>query len=147
MATDSVRLSVGVLASAISGVAWAGVARVLVPSGPGIGPPLWSGLLAAPVIGTVVGQVAGPFFRAMGAWGKGIVALVSLYVAVVMFALAIPLGVPSGISSAEHFYESVAVLVLGVTFSGLVLILWPLAVLNFLGLSWLDRKLVVAGGS
>ena len=77
----------------------------------------------------------------MGGWGKVIVGLISLYGAVALFGLAIPFGVPGGLRSTEHFYESVFVLWVGLTFTGLVVILWPLAVINFHGLVWLDRKL------
>jgi hypothetical protein len=141
MATDPVRLSAGILASAISGVAWACIAYFLVPRGAGSGPPISSALLAAPFIGIVVGQLAMPFFRAMGRWGKGIVSLVSLYGAVALFGLAIPFGVPGGARNPEQFYESVVVLWVGLTYFGLIVFLWPLAAINLHWLVWLDRKM------
>ena len=139
--TDPRRFSAGILTSAISGVAWGGIAYVLVPRGPGVGPPISSALLAAPFIGVAVGQLAMPFFRAMGGRGKVFVSLLSLYGAVGLFGLAIPFGVPGGLGSPEHFYESVFALWVGLTVTGLVVVLWPLALINHLVLWRLDRKL------
>jgi hypothetical protein len=104
-------------------------------------PPISLALIASPRIGVLVGQSVMPLFHTVGGIGKVIVSFVSLYGAAALFALAIPSGVSGGLNSGEHFYESDFALWMGLAVTGLVIILWPLAVLNFYGLAWLDRKL------
>jgi hypothetical protein len=63
VATKQARVAAGVVASAISGVIWAGVAHAMIPRGAGIGPPISLALIASPLIGVLVGQSVMPRTR------------------------------------------------------------------------------------
>jgi hypothetical protein len=94
----------------------------------------------APLIGILVGEAARSVSR-HGQLRKALFSLVSLYGAVALFGLAIPFGVPGGLDTPERLYESVLALWFGLTGFGLVLILWPLALINHHGLWWLEGRL------
>lgn len=114
------------------GVAWAGLAWLF--GHKAFGAAIVGGVLAAPLIGVVVGlTLQGPFERAARRGRIGI-ALVSLYLGAALFgvgvgaadwsraqgAAAMPLSVLEGVMASAY----------GVTMSGLVLMFWPLAYLT-----------------
>lgn len=125
-------------ASAASGLIWGGLAYVLIPSG--MRPPMFSGLLGAPLIGVLVGRAVKEPFAAAGRLGQWAISVLSLYVAVALFGVAIALGAGGSHQSVEHLYEAVVALWVGLTFYGLVVVLWPLAFLNHSALRWLDKR-------
>lgn len=129
-----------VMVSVVCGCAWAAIAAVLLDSR--IAWPMWAGIAASPLIGALMGLLSVRFHsRTMP--GQAGLALSSLYVAAALFGLACGVadavfGVNSGpgwhrIPSAVVL-ESVAGLLWGLTFSGDVLFLWPLA--------WATHRLV-----
>lgn len=116
---------------AASGIVWAGIAWVIgFTQIPGI---LWGGLLAAPVIGIITGAVYLPAYR-HSRWVRALSALGTLYLAVSLFGLAVGVAdalrdIP-GRSFGELLLQGVLVTLSGVTFTGYVVILWPLTFAN-----------------
>ena len=122
-----------------AGAVWGGIAYAL---GAGaIGPPIWAGILASPFIGLVVGLLIQPRFVASSGVWRVVWALVGLYLGAVLFGIAI--GVADEISrqSADHvagaaLIEAVLAVLWGVTVTGFVLVLAPLAYLTHWFLEW-----------
>ncbi len=118
--------------SALSGCAWAGIAYLIGRTA--LGPILVGGLLASPLIGLVVGRLYRPAY-ALSTRGRALAALVTFYIAVALFGLAVglydafALAVPGRIPSAVVI-QAVIGMLWGVTFTGYVVVLWPLAYLN-----------------
>ena len=124
---------------AASGLIWSGIAYLLLR---GWFPGLWVGIAVSPVIGLLVGLAHRPTYR-FPAVVRVLVALVTLYATATLFGLV--MGVveaaietnPNSIKSAVVI-EWVLATIWGVTFTGYVLFLWPLAFANhwFLGRTW-----------
>jgi len=123
-----------VLLCAVSGLGWAVIAYFIAG---GFGPAgLSGGLVTAPLIGVSAGWVYRPVHR--WRWpGRMAMSLVTLYLSVVLFGLAwgitdalqgLPGGAPRG--SIEVVYQSILSSLYGVTATGFVVFLWPLAHLN-----------------
>jgi hypothetical protein len=119
---------------AASGCVWAliayGLASTQMPR------TIWGGLLVAPLVGLAVGAL-GRAFPERSRGGRLARSLVTLYVAVLLFGLACGLfdvwrGLPNGTARdpGEVVLQSVQAVLWGVTFTGYVLFLWPLAHLN-----------------
>jgi len=127
-----------ILVSAASGCIWAGVAFVL--GSPAMGWIVWGGVTAAPLIGALAGLMSRGFDRR--AWFVQILlALISLYAAAALFGFAsgvfdLLAGTNSGPGSrripSAVIIQSVLGVWWGLTFTGYVLALWPLAYLNHL---------------
>ncbi len=126
-----------VLISIFSGFAWGLVALLLAARA--MGSSIWPGVLASPAIGAIVGLGSWKF-RNLPTWGRLLVALVALYVAAALFGLAVGLhdfvvdARRSGVHriEVENVFQSVLALVWGLTMTGYVLFLWPLAYFNFM---------------
>jgi hypothetical protein len=90
---------------------------------------LWAGVLFAPVIGLIVGLTLQPWFEARNGIGRGFVSLVSLYFGATLFAVAIAIASWSRfrIKPVETLTETVLGIWWGVTLTGFLLFLWPLA--------------------
>jgi len=114
-----------------SGCIWAGVAYLL--GHRALGRIIWGGLLASPVIGLSIG-LAVRRFHALSTAGRIVVSLVDLYVAACIFGLAAGVfDVFTGSVSRnaiEVVLQSIIGVLWGVTFTGYVIFLWPLAYLN-----------------
>jgi hypothetical protein len=120
-----------VLFSLLSGALWGGLAYVL--GAAYMEKIIWGGVFASPLIGLVVGLL----FRwtlGLGRWARVLGALLSLYFAATLFGLAVGLydinrdslhRIPSAV-----VLQAVAGVLWGITFTGYVVILWPLAYLN-----------------
>jgi hypothetical protein len=125
-----------VVLSALSGCVWALIASFLARSLPGIR----VALLLSPLIGVVVGLA----FRNVprrGFVGRALVSLIGFYLAVVIFGLVIGIAdAMTGPASGPGWRRDPFAVVLqgiigtlwGVTFTGWILFLWPLAYLNFM---------------
>ena len=119
------------VASALSGCVWGAIAWLLA-RGP-MGPVAWGGILASPLIGIVIGRLGLPARRARP-WVRALLALATLYAAVVLFGVAAGIGDAlrpiQGRDSLEVVAQAVLGCLWGVTFTGYFLVLWPLAVWN-----------------
>jgi NAD/NADP transhydrogenase beta subunit len=128
-------------AAALSGLAWAALAYLF--GRDPLGEAIWGGIVAAPLIGILVGRLFHPFEHPKPHhlfW-----ALSSLYVAVGLFGLAAGMADWMWNEYPERNGPALVVqmflgCVWGVTFTGLVVVFWPLCVLNH----WLLRRI---GGS
>lgn len=125
------------LAGALWGlVAWALGARVY-------GAGLWGGIAAAPLIGAVVAALVQDRFEGTSGWRRWLVALASLYLGATLFALAV--GLTDAItgsaarSPVEVVWEAVLGTWWGITLTGFLIALWPLAYLTHIVLSWVDE--------
>jgi len=118
--------------SALSGCLWAAIALLL--GAEAMGPIIWGGVVASPLIGVIAAYIFLPACR----WplvARIVFALVTLYLAVAAFGLAAGLydavvrDIPNRIGWAVVVQAMLASL-WGITFTGLVLILWPLSFVN-----------------
>jgi len=125
-----------VLLSAASGCVWAWIATTLL--GRAMAWPVWGGVLASPLIGVIAGMFSMQF-RRRRLIAQMFLALVSLYLTAALFGGAVGMtdalfGVNAGpgwqrIPSAV-VAESVLAMLWGLTFTGYVVFLWPLAWVN-----------------
>lgn len=126
----------------VVGAAWGVVAYLL--AGRSFGRAIWPGVLAAPAIGLAVGSVLqGAFERAER--GRRRIPLLSLYSGATLFALVIGLGSWLGVSPGSRRFPAVLVEpVLGVwwglTLTGFVIALWPMAYLTHWLLEWREAR-------
>jgi hypothetical protein len=128
--------------SFISGCVWGGIAYLL--GGP-LDRLVWGGIVVSPLIGLAVGRAAACLrpssnpaklgSRLGSKLGRAFVSLAGLYIAASLFGLAV--GVYDlATGDSEHRIASAVVIqsvlgvLWGVTFTGYVVILWPLAYLN-----------------
>ena len=120
------------LLSAASGLLWGAVVTCIAFD---VAPrSIWGGLIASPVIGFVIGS-------ATKGWGqlrtslRITAALLCLYIAAACFGLAVGLydwlivDIPNRVPEAVVL-QSVFGFLYGLTFSGYVLLFWPLAYIN-----------------
>jgi hypothetical protein len=119
------------LLAAFSGCAWALIAIVL--SLNVFGKLIAGGLAASPLIGLFIGLVYLPAYK-LPSWAQGLLALLTLYIAVALFGCAVGVydalrAIPNR-GSGEVILQQVLAAVIGITVSGYVLVLWPLAFLN-----------------
>lgn len=123
-----------VLLCAVSGMGWAVIAYFI--AGRLGGAALWGGLVTAPLIGVIAGRVYRPVHR--WRWpGRLAMSLLTLYLSAVLFGLAWGItdalqGLPGGASrnSIEVVFQTIVATLYGVTATGFVVFLWPLAHLN-----------------
>ena len=135
---------------AVSGFAWGGIAYYLGHPWP---PCIWGGILASPLIGLVVGLAYLPAYRFRVGF-RILLALVALYIAVALFGIALGICdqatryIPNQIRGAGVI-ESLLATLWGVTFTGYVLFLWPLAYWNYwvLGRASAPRGMELHGDS
>ena len=97
---------------------------------------IWGGILVSPLIGLAAGAIYQPAYRLSGT-ARVAMSLFTLYVAAALFGLAAGLfdairGLPGGVarSPGEVIYQGIIGTLWGITFTGYVVILWPLAHLN-----------------
>lgn len=134
------------LYSILSGCAWAIVACLVaysvapIRSGAAeIGRSFIGGVLAAPVIGLLIGVISRKFMS-LGQPGRLAVALADLYVAAWLFLLAAGIarwfmefsGSLQPLAFRALVVDPVMGAVLGLTYTGYVLLLWPLSYANHL---------------
>ena len=118
--------------SVLSGCVWAIIAYVL--SFGAFGSLIIGGLIASPLIGLLVGMLYRPAYK-LPKVSQCFLSLVTLYLAVTIFGLAVGFydaysrAIPNRITSGVILQTTIAA-VWGITFTGYVLLLWPLAFLN-----------------
>ena len=131
---------------AMSGVMWAGIAILTVmaadPWFGSVGRIAWGlrgGIFTAPLIGIVM-ALCWRLFRDAGFGGRVAISLVTLYVAAFLFMLAVwltPFGTGAVRTSPSRvFSDSWNAAFAGLTWTGFVLFLGPVAFLNHL---WISR--------
>ena len=129
----------GLVVSAFSGAVW-GILGFWLVRDTNMAGGAAVGLVAAPVIGLLIGAMA-LRTQPAGAVRRALLALAHLYVAVGLFAVAVaawqvtmgldslPIALRTG-DRASAFVASVAAALLGLTSSGWVLWLWPVSIVN-----------------
>lgn len=130
------------LLAVFAGALWGLVALGL--GGRAYGDELWGGILAAPLVGLIVELLLHRRFEAAAGWRRWLVALASLYLGATLFALAVGFtGVMTG-SAARRPFEVIGEAVLGtwwgVTLTGFLVVLWPLAYATHAALAWLEES-------
>jgi len=105
---------------------------------------VWGGVLLAPLIGLGVGLAARGFSRLPG-WGRALHALVALYVAAALFGLGVGLwdllvlDIP-GRRPGAVVLQAIYGVLWGTTFTGYVVLLWPLSIANHALLARATRR-------
>ena len=112
--------------AAVSGGVW-GVIAYVVSHGL-FGQAVWAGVVAAPVIGVLIGRISRPA-RDASQGTQLVVALADLYLSAILFSVCVALGL---VVAGQRFQlaEIVMSVLWGLTFTGYVLILWPAAFVN-----------------
>jgi hypothetical protein len=117
--------------SALSGCGWGLVAYSIGHAA--LGRSIWGGIIAAPLIGVVIGRLSRP----IGARSRSYqiaAALFDLYLAATCFAVAMAVfdlvWGPRNVTFFAALTGSVLAVLWGVTFTGYFLVLWPLSVFN-----------------
>jgi len=114
----------------LAGAAWGLVAYLLGADafGPSIGP----GLLASPLIGLMVAHLTHPGFARAEGWRRGLWSLASLYLGAMLFS--VPIGLSEFLrrhatspAPLEVALEPLLGILWGITLTGFVIALWPLA--------------------
>ena len=122
------------LLCATSALVWAVIAYFI--AGNFRGAAFWGGLVSAPIIGVMVGMIYRPVYRFPLA-GRVAMSLLTLYLSALLFGLAWGItdaiqGLPGGAprNNIGVVYQTIAATFYGVTATGFVVFLWPLAHLN-----------------
>ena len=124
----------------IAGALWGSLAYLLgVRAFKGL---IWAGVLASPLIALGVGWVFQPLFERLSGFRRSLVALATVYAAVALFGLAMGTydwwSGSASRSATEVVFQSVLTSLWGITFTGFLLFLWPLAYLTHAFLKWSD---------
>ncbi len=122
----------------IAGTAWGAFAWLL--GARAIGPSVWGGVIASPFIGVGLAGLVHPRFLGAEGWFRGFWALVSVYLGATGFSLACGIFgfLRSNGGRIEVLFEPVIGVLWGVTMTGYLLFLWPLAYLTHW---WLESRL------
>jgi len=123
---------------ALSGCLWGGLAYLLGHAW--MGSIIWGGVAVSPGIGIIMAHVSRHAYK-FRLWGRVFFALLTLYWGAILFGLATGLadvcrGNPNSIPHALILHSVLATL-WGVTFTGYIVVLWPLSFLNH----WLIHKI------
>lgn len=119
--------------SILSGCTWALIALLL-----SLGTFGWlivGGMIAAPFIGLFIGFLYRPAYR-LPKVAQVFAALFTLYMAAALFGLAIGTfdalwrNIPNRTGTSEVILQGMLATLWGITFTGYILLLWPLAFLN-----------------
>ena len=139
-------LRAAALVSVASGVVWALFAYELVGAAAGE-KAIWGGVLASPFIGVILGLSVGRL-RLRSKIHQAVVSLLGLYAAAFLFGIAVGIcDLATGANSGPGWHripgavilQSAIGMVWGLTFTGYVVLLWPLAYVNF-WLLWHERS-------
>lgn len=123
----------------VSGLAWGGFAALL--GRRAFGTSIWGGLLFSPVIGLMVGWLTQDAFERFQGFRRALIALGSLYLGATLFGIALgaatfvrrPGGGPGLVALVV---ENMLAVWWGVTLTGFLLFLWPLAFATHWFLEW-----------
>lgn len=137
MSHESLRLS---LFGLLAGAAWGIVAWLL--GARAYGPSIWAGVLASPFIGLLVARLTHPPFARSSGFRRWLWALASLYLGALLFALPIAFYEVAirgaGRNPLETVLEQFVAVLWGITLTGFVIALWPMAWLTHLFME--DRR-------
>lgn len=132
------------LAALVAGLCWGLMAFGLGARAYGTG--IWGGVLASPLIGLGVAALLQARFEASTTRGRWLLALGGLYLGATLFGVAV--GATDALTGSaargvvEVVLQAVAGTWWGITLTGFLLFLWPLAYLTHLVLEWIgDRPL------
>lgn len=118
--------------SILSGCAWAIIAYLL--SFGAFGSIVIGGLIVSPLIGLVIGFLYLPAYK-LSKIGQVLLSLATLYLAATLFGLAVGAydafwrNIPNRILS-QVVIQSILATLWGITFTGYVVLLWPLSFIN-----------------
>jgi hypothetical protein len=116
--------------SVVSGCVWGGIAWWL--GHDAFGRAIWGGVIASPLIGLLMGLTSRRF-QGQSTLGRAGRALIGLYVAAMLFGLAVgvfDLLTGENRIALEVILQSVIAVLWGLTLMGYFVLLWPLAYLN-----------------
>jgi len=122
-----------------AGAGWGALAYLL--GAAAFGPAVWPGVLTSPLIGALVARLTHPGFSRAAGLGRAFWPLASLYGGGILFSMPVAIGelvrrVGSGASPVAIATEPLLAVLWGITFTGLILILWPLAYLTHWVFEW-----------
>lgn len=130
------------LVALVAGSCWGLVAFGLGARAYGAG--IWGGVAASPFIGLAVAALLQPRFEASTGRGRWLLALAGLYFGATLFALAVgatdALTGSASRNAGEVVLQAVAGTWWGITLTGFLLFLWPLAYLTHLVLEWISDR-------
>ncbi len=122
-----------------AGIVWGCLAFLL--GHRALGPAIWGGVVAAALLGLAIGRLIHPRFEASQGWRRGAWPLVSIYAGALGFGVAVALsdlvvhGLGGRIPSAV-LLDPVVTVLWGVTMTGYLLFLWPLAWFTHWVIEW-----------
>ena len=114
----------------LTGAIWGAFAWLL--GARALGPSVWGGVVVSPLIGVAVTALIHPRFLSARGWARGAWALASVYLGAICFSVgcgivaAVRAGAGRG-PSFERLVEPVVGVLWGITMTGYLLFLWPLA--------------------
>jgi hypothetical protein len=117
--------------SALSGCGWGLIAYFIGHAAFGHG--IWGGIVAAPLIGVLIGHLSGSI-EAKSRPVQMVVSLLDLYLAAICFAIATAVldfvWGPRQMPFPTLLMRDILVVLWGLTFTGYFLVLWPLSFFN-----------------
>jgi hypothetical protein len=125
----------------IAGSLWGGLAYLL--GAKAFGSAIWGGVLASPGIGLVVGWITQSRFERLSGFLRALFPLGTVYIGATLFGLTV--GLYDGVSGtagripSEVVLQAVLAVWWGVTFTGFLLVLWPLAYATHAMVQWSDE--------
>jgi len=123
----------------IIGVLWGALAWGL--GARGLGPAVWAGVLLSLLIGLAVGALMQPAFERFEGFRRWLVALGTLYLGSTLFGLVVGIAESPRLGVGwsrfpEGILEGVGSVWWGLTLTGFLLVLWPLAYATHAFLVW-----------
>lgn len=120
----------------IAGFLWGALAIFLV--GRSFGGSSWTGFFLSPLVGLTVGSILQRPFESRNGPGRSVISLLSLYLGGTLFAIAIAAAQTARFERAplESAGEAVLGVWWGITLTGFLLFLWPLAYFTHWVLEW-----------
>ncbi len=127
----------------IAGGLWGGLAYLLGVRA--FGRPIWGGVLVSPLIGAIIGRLLQGPFESHSRFRRGLVALASVYLGGTLFGLALAVTSWRALTAGTtHPLQAVGAEVLavwwGISVTGFLLFLWPLAYGTHWVLEWCEQR-------
>ena len=127
----------------LAGAAWGLLASLFAARA--FGSSLWSGVLATPLIALLVARLNQSRFESAAGLARGLIALVSLFLGAALFGTCIGIHeVFAALGTHRRLLETLLTPLLavlwGITFTGFLLFLWPLAYFTHFLLEWSEDR-------
>lgn len=124
---------------AVAGLAWGVFAWLL--GRRAFGPELWGATLISPLIGLLVGGLLQDGFERQQGWRRGAVALASVYLGATLFGIGLGIAAflqspGGGATMFSRVAEHTLAVWWGITLTGFLLFLWPMAYATHWYLEW-----------